>query len=86
MSEAVLLWLFGAVFACIAGIFGMQWRHAVVCKNVSEKLTREIAVMQRDVTKIMTEIGNHDSGMICQLHRYSKAITRLCAKAGVQEP
>jgi hypothetical protein len=82
MSESLLIWLFAGGFGLIAVLFVLWYHHIQHCRQVGA----DIAVIKQLLTDVRAEIGNHETGMIGQLHRYSKAITRICAKIGIAEP
>jgi hypothetical protein len=81
MDPAIQLWLFAGAFSLIGILFALVWHHVMHCKGVGE----DMAVIKQIVTDIRREIGNHETGIIGQLHRYSKAITKLYAKLGADE-
>lgn len=62
------------MIAAILGLGGILWRHMVSC---SQDVAVPLAVLIAQVKSIQNEIGNHDSGMVAQLHRYSKDIRDL---------
>jgi hypothetical protein len=80
MDQELLIWLFAGAYSLIGILFVMIWHHVIRCKGVGE----DMAVIRQIVSDIRQEIGNHESGIIGQLHRYSKSITRICAKIGVR--
>ena len=81
MDQALLIWLFAGAFGLIGVLFVLTWHHAIKCKGVGE----DVAVIKQIVSDIRQEIGVHETGIIGQLHRYSKAIVRLNEKAGIVE-
>lgn len=81
MSDTLLMWIFGAAFFLICVLFGLWWHHVQVCRETG----RDIAVIKQMLTDIREEIGDHETGMIGQLHRYSKSIVKLNTKLGINE-
>lgn len=81
MSETVMLWLFGCSFGFTAAVGGAFFMHVVNDRKRDSMLSK----IMTEVSDIKTEIGTHDAGMAGQLHRYSKIITRLCERAGIEQ-
>lgn len=65
----------------ILGAFGLWWAHVRTCN----KRERYDGKLEEKVDRMEKEIGDHETGIIGQLHRYSKAITRILAKLGIGE-
>lgn len=81
MTETALLWVLGSMVAFNGGVAGALWMHVVADRERDILLAR----MAAEVSDIKTELGTHETGIIGQLHRYSKIITRLCDRAGIQQ-
>ena len=81
MSEGLTIWLFAGAFGLIGMLFALIWHHVIHCKSVGE----DVAVIKQIVSDIRSEIGDHEKGIIGQLHRYSKAIVKLNSKMGIEE-
>lgn len=74
MTETSLLWAFGLIAAALVGLGGILWRHMVSC---SKDVAVPLAQLVERVSAIQKEIGDHETGIIGQLHRYSKEIVVL---------
>ena len=81
MDQTTLLWILGTLTAFIGGVGGALWTH-MASDRERDALLAKVAT---EVSEIKAEIGTHDTGMIGQLHRYSKVITRLCDRAGIEQ-
>lgn len=73
-------WLFGTVFGLIGVLYAMFYKHNLKCADREAKK----AMLETKVIAIEKEIGTHETGIIGQLHRFSKAITRLFDKTGLK--
>lgn len=85
MSETLLIWLFAGAFGLLGVLFLLWYQHSMRCKGISEKQGEDIAVIKQMLTDIRSEIGDHEKGMIGQLHRYSKSIVKINTKLGIDE-
>lgn len=70
-----------ALGAGITGGYALWWAHVRKC----QERERHEGRLEEKITHIESEIGDHERGIIGQLHRYSKAITRIFAKLGIGE-
>lgn len=90
MNDAitVLLWALGIIVVIetgvIVGLFFMYNSHVEDCKeHRKDQAVKELdnalsqGRMIEKIDQIQRNIGDHDSGMIGQLHRYSKDIRDL---------
>jgi hypothetical protein len=76
----------------MAGLAGLWIKHILDCRERDKLRAEENEAIMVALTalKVMSEsmqgeIGDHHSGMVGQLHRYSKIITRLCERAGIEQ-
>jgi hypothetical protein len=74
MSEQVLIAIFLLIAAAIVTIGGILWRHMVSC---SKDVAIPLAQLVERVTAVQKEIGDHETGIIGQLHRYGKDLAIL---------
>lgn len=72
----------GALGSGILGALGLWWAHIRKCNDRE----RHEGKLEEKVERMEKEIGDHETGIIGQLHRYSKAITRIFSKLGIGEP
>jgi hypothetical protein len=71
----------GSIVAFTGAVGGALWMHMAADRERDSLLAK----ISAEVSEIKSEIGTHDTGMIGQLHRYSKIITRLCDRAGIEQ-
>lgn len=81
MSENALLWLLGVQGFLDVALFGLWWAHVQHCTDRE----RNAAKLEQKVDHLKEEMGTHETGIIGQLHRYSRAITRIFSKLGMTE-
>ena len=90
MNDAitVLLWALGIIVVIetgvIVGLFFMYNSHVQDCKEHRQvQAVKELdnaltqGRMMEKMEQVQKNIGDHDSGMIAQLHRYSKDLRDL---------
>lgn len=85
-------WVLGILITAQAGLLGLYIKHILDC-NARDRLRNEqnaeinqkLAVIISTLSNVTMEIGSHDTGIIGQLHRYSKSIVKLNAKVGIEE-
>lgn len=82
MSEATILWLLGTVIGVQTLVIGwltnVIWSHVRECRAFRESVAKISAQLERAIK----DIGDHETGIIGQLHRYSKEIVLLNARLG----
>lgn len=83
--------IFGVLIACITAIAGLWLRHILDCRDRDRQRAAEhsavletLATIKSEVLEMRGELGTHETGMIGQMHRFSKIITRLCERAGIE--
>ncbi len=81
MDQTILLWILGFL---VTGNIGVAVGLAYHIKDC-HKTHSELAHITNAVNRVERELGNHDTGIIGQLHRYSKAIVRLNMKVGLEQ-
>ena len=83
-------WILGILIAAQSGLLALYIKHILDCNardrqrnEQNAEINSKLAVIISTLSNVTMEIGSHDSGIISQLHRYSKAIVKLNAKAGI---
>lgn len=84
--------IFGVLITCILALAGLYLKHILDCRDRDKRQADEhaellsaIAGLTVAVEQVQSAIGTHDTGIVGQLHRYSKIITRLCDRAGIEQ-
>lgn len=76
MNQDAILWLFGVVIAVQTAVLGFivkaLWDHVETCKVTAANL----ASINTNVTRIMIDIGNHESGLRGQAHEHASFLTQ----------
>lgn len=84
-------WVIGVIIAAQSGLLCFYIKHILDCNardrlrsKENAEINSKLAVIISTLSNVTMEIGSHDSGMIGQMHRYSKAIVKLNAKVGIE--
>lgn len=84
--------IFGVLITCILALAGLWVKHILDCRDRDKQRADEhadvlaaLAAISSSQGQMQEELGTHDTGIIGQLHRYSKIITRLCDRAGIDQ-
>lgn len=81
MSESATLWILGTIITVlllvIAGIARMMLAHAKDCRDFRVKLAADIATLQGDVSRVIRDIGDHESGLRGGMHDLRNRMTPL---------
>lgn len=92
MTEEVAGIAAGIIVALIAVIYGFNQARHKKHEKASARHSEEIIDIRERVIKLEVkseaeakQIGDHESGMIGQLHRYSKAIRRIFTRLDMRD-
>lgn len=81
MTETAILWVAGTIITVlllvIAGIARMMLAHAKDCRDFRVKLSGDIATLQGDVSRVMRDIGDHETGLRGSFHELRNRMTPL---------
>ena len=85
MSEATLLWIFGAVIALQTTVVGAiataLWVHVGHCKDMAASQAR----IEANVERLTVDIGTHDTGLRGHVHETSNRVTEHGLKIAMLE-
>lgn len=77
MSETVILWLFGTLITlqtlAIGGLVTVFWSHISQCKETAATTAR----IDTNLARVMTDIGDHSSGLRGQVHELAGFVNEL---------
>jgi hypothetical protein len=80
MSEAAILWIFGAVIslqtAIVGAIAAALWVHVGHCRETASTL----ASIMTTVERIKEDIGDHESGIRRDIREHTSALFKLDAR------
>lgn len=77
MSEAAVLWIVGTLVTVVLGLGGLLLSHFRDCRDFRVKLSADIATLQGDVSRVMRDIGDHESGLRGGMHDLRNRMTPL---------
>lgn len=79
MSENAILWLFGSIITilslCFAGVLSWIISHSKQCAKTQADFAREFGSIGAKLDRVITDIGDHDSGLRGQVHQLSTDIS-----------
>lgn len=73
MNQTLLIWLFGGVGACLAGILKLWWDHVKECRDRVVKM----AAFETRLDSLSREVGDHEHGIRGNLHELRNQISPM---------